>query len=260
MWFIILAMFIAVGFLVRRWRMSIWPALARYLIVLFCVWAGFGLSSDVVTSNIIRYLGISIVFGTGALLVADILWDILFLIRKKFFRGRDDNGYLLPSFVGEIFRAMELLANRRIGALVVIQKKIDLEPYLSASIPFDAQVKSEILVALFATSSPVHDGAIVVTNGRIKRVKAILPLATNHPLPMGFGTRHRSAIGITEKTDAVVLFVSEERGEMKIAYHGQLIRADSRNEFLKYLLAALKGKRIHSQLQDLSRDPIKRAV
>ena len=194
------------------------------------------------SSTMIRYLGISIVFGAGAVLVADILVDIFVLIRREFF-DRQNYDNLLPSYVGEIHRAIELLASRRIGASVVIQKKMDLKPYLSASIPFDSQVKSEVLVALFSSSSPVHDGAVVVANGRVKRVKAILPLATSHPIPMGFGTRHRSAIGITEKTDAVVLIVSEERGDMNIAYRGELIHPDSRNEFLKYLLAALKDHR-----------------
>lgn len=85
-----------------------------------------------------------------------------------------------------------------------------------------------------------------MANGRIRRVKTILSLKTDGEVPMGVGTRHRSALGITEKTDAIALVVSEERGEISIAYQGCLLKVDSQKELYKLIKRALKGKSIVS--------------
>ena len=142
----------------------------------------------------------------------------------------------------EVCRAMELLAMRRIGALIVIERKQKLDTFVSAGMAFDGDVSAEILLAIFHTASPVHDGAVLVRNGRIRKGRALLPLSTQSALPMGVGTRHRSAVGITERTDAVVLVVSEERGEMRIAFRGVLQKVDSREALIKSLRNALRGR------------------
>jgi DNA integrity scanning protein DisA with diadenylate cyclase activity len=115
---------------------------------------------------------------------------------------------------------------------------------MKGGMPFDAEVKAEILVPLFLTSSPVHDGALVVHKGRMQTVKGILPLASLSDLAPNFGTRHRAAIGITEKTDAIALVVSEERGQISVACRGCLVQIADRSEFLKTLQWILKGRNI----------------
>jgi len=105
-------------------------------------------------------------------------------------------------------------------------------------------VKAEILVPLFLTSSPVHDGALVVNKGRMQTVKGILPLASLADLAPNFGTRHRAAIGITEKTDAIALVVSEERGQISIACRGCLVHIADKTEFQRTLAWVLKGRNV----------------
>jgi len=150
----------------------------------------------------------------------------------------------LPEYLLEVCHSMGDLARTRTGALIVIERKDSLVGQISGGLAFDAEIKQEILVALFSKLSPVHDGAVVISDGRIRKVKGILPLKTDSVLPMGTGTRHRSAIGITEKSDAIALVVSEERGELSVAYRGNLIRAKSGKDFLKLVQAAYKGKEL----------------
>ncbi|MFH1493084.1 MAG: DNA integrity scanning protein DisA nucleotide-binding domain protein [Candidatus Omnitrophota bacterium] len=150
----------------------------------------------------------------------------------------------LPDYLLEICKAMEFLASRKVGVLIILRRKDKLDEYMDSGILFDAQIKSEIVIALFSSASPVHDGAVVIFNGRIRRVKAILSIRTDTEVPMGIGTRHRSAIGITEKTDAIALVVSEERGEISIVSQGCLIKVDSLKELYRLIKKALKGKSI----------------
>ncbi|MDD5217280.1 MAG: DNA integrity scanning protein DisA nucleotide-binding domain protein [Candidatus Omnitrophica bacterium] len=217
---------------------------ASYVIVLFCLWAVLVLSPKTIAPNMLRITGLFVLSVAAGVVCAGLGVQIFNAVKKVIAaRLRFDSS--LPEPFMEICRAMELLAVRHIGALIVVEKKQPLESLITGSIPFDAQIKAEILIALFATTSPVHDGAIIVSGGRIKRVKSVLPLATTSAIPLGVGTRHRSAVGITEYADAIALVVSEERGEMSIAYQGALIKAPSLKDLVKMLRAALKGKKIN---------------
>ena len=100
------------------------------------------------------------------------------------------------------------------------------------------------MIALFAKSSPVHDGAMIIRNGRIQRVKSIIKCIDGFKVPFGLGTRHRSALGITHKTDSLALVVSEERGEVSVGYRGMLVKAASEKEFFTLVAKALRGKKL----------------
>lgn len=149
----------------------------------------------------------------------------------------------MPSYLSEILKALNHMAGKKIGALIIIEKKEPLDPHLTGGIPFQADVKSEILISLFMPPSMVHDGAVIIKNGKIHKVKAVLPLATQFAVPMGVGTRHRSAIGLTERTDAIALVVSEERGEISLASGGVLHKSISGNQLEKLLITRLKQKK-----------------
>lgn len=142
----------------------------------------------------------------------------------------------------EITVALEKLAAQKNGALVILQRKDDLTGYTKRGLKFDSEVKADILLSLFHPHSPLHDGALMIHQGRISAARVILPLSTRTDVPMGFGTRHRSAIGITEKTDAIALIVSEERGTMSVAALGKLVQAQSGEDFVRLLQKALKGR------------------
>jgi diadenylate cyclase len=126
--------------------------------------------------------------------------------------------------IEEIVRAAQTLAQRRVGALVVLERETGLEDLIQVGPALDATVTKDLLVSIFLPYSPLHDGAVVVQSGRIAWAGCILPLTLRTDLPEGLGTRHRAALGITEETDAVVIVVSEETATISLAMAGELTR------------------------------------
>ena len=126
--------------------------------------------------------------------------------------------------VEEVVRACQTLSARRSGALIVLERRTGLDDQIEAGIPLDANVTKELLTSIFLPTSPLHDGAVVIQNGRVSFAGSILPLTLRTDLPEGVGTRHRAAVGITEETDAVVIVVSEETGATSVVMGGQMIR------------------------------------
>ncbi len=124
----------------------------------------------------------------------------------------------------EVVQASHGLASKRVGALIVLERDTSLEDLVEAGTAIDGVVSKELLTSIFLPYSPVHDGAVLVTAGRITHAGCILPLTLRTDLPEGVGTRHRAAVGITEETDAVVIVVSEETGAISVVVGGQLTR------------------------------------
>ena len=125
--------------------------------------------------------------------------------------------------VEEVVRAAQTLAQKRVGALFVLGRETGLDDLIEAGTPLDAAVSKEILISIFLPYSPLHDGAVVIQDGRIAFAGSILPLTLRADLPEGLGTRHRAALGITEESDAVVVVVSEETASISVVVAGQLI-------------------------------------
>jgi DNA integrity scanning protein DisA with diadenylate cyclase activity len=124
----------------------------------------------------------------------------------------------------EVVRAAQTLAQKRVGALIVLGRETGLGDLIEAGTPLDATVNKEILVSIFLPYSPLHDGAVVIEDGRIGFAGCILPLTLRQDLPEGVGTRHRAAVGITEETDAAVIVVSEETASISLVVAGQLFQ------------------------------------
>lgn len=122
----------------------------------------------------------------------------------------------------EIIRTLFYLAKRRIGALVVIERENSLGDFIESGFELDAKLTKELLISVFMPVSPLHDGAVLISRGRIEHAGCILPLSQNPYINKRYGTRHRAAIGLTEETDAVVLVVSEETQEISVVRHGAL--------------------------------------
>jgi diadenylate cyclase len=122
----------------------------------------------------------------------------------------------------EIIRTLFYLAKRRIGALIVIERETGLGDFIESGFPLDAKLTKELLISVFMPVSPLHDGAVLISEGKMKHAGCILPLTQNPYINKRYGTRHRAAIGLTEETDAVVLVVSEETQEISIVRHGAL--------------------------------------
>lgn len=124
--------------------------------------------------------------------------------------------------VEEIAKGALALAQKKIGALIVIEKDINLEYFIELGTEVDSTVTSELINSIFLPTSPLHDGAVIIRRGRIFAAGCFLPLSKNPALDKNLGTRHRAAIGLTEETDALVIVVSEESNAMGIVEMGQL--------------------------------------
>ncbi len=126
--------------------------------------------------------------------------------------------------VDEVVRAAVTLATKRVGGLVVFERDVGLSEYVESGTPIDSVISREMVVSIFQTASPIHDGAIVIRDGRLAAAGCFLPLTTNPNVSKALGTRHRAAIGVTEDSDAVVVVVSEEDGRISLVRSGRLTR------------------------------------
>ncbi len=122
----------------------------------------------------------------------------------------------------EIVRAAISLANRKIGALIVIQRETKLKDFVELGTALDAKVSKELLMSIFHPSSPIHDGAVVIKGNRVIAAGCFLPIAPTTRISKALGTRHRAALGLSEETDAVVIVVSEETGQISMSMNGKL--------------------------------------
>lgn len=127
--------------------------------------------------------------------------------------------------IHELIEALKTLKATRTGALIVFSRDIELKFYAETGDELDAKVNKKILLSIFNKQSPLHDGAIIIYKGRIKAARCVLPVSENDNLPSYFGMRHRSAMGMSEVTDTLVLAISEETGRLILARNGKYLRS-----------------------------------
>jgi diadenylate cyclase len=139
----------------------------------------------------------------------------------------------------DIVKAATSCAVKRIGALIVLERETGLENYVEIGEPLDAKVSRDLLVSIFMPGAPMHDGAVIVQRGRIIAAQCILPLTLNPDVGRDLGTRHRAALGLTEETDAVVIVVSEQTGQITVVEAGLMHPAEDAAELRSLLQEAL---------------------
>src|SRR4030095_15384393 len=145
----------------------------------------------------------------------------------------------------EVVRACQELARKRIGALIVLEREIQLADQIQTGTQLDAAVHKDLLISVFNPYSPRHDAAVLLQSGRVAYVGCILPLTMREDLPDGVGTRHRAAVGLSEDTDAVVVVVSEETGGLSMALGGALVQGLDAPNLRAVLRDILNGERNH---------------
>src|SRR5262245_59106176 len=123
--------------------------------------------------------------------------------------------------VDEVMAAVTNFSKRRIGALIAVERNVDLTPYIDTGVRIDAIIRAELLDTVFSTETLLHDGAVIVRKDRVAAAACRLPLSERSDLPLRFGTRHRAALGLAEQSDAVVVVVSEETGSIHVAERGE---------------------------------------
>jgi diadenylate cyclase len=154
--------------------------------------------------------------------------------RRKISRERMDN-----ELAAKLMKAVDFLSNKKIGALITVERNMSLSEYCAKAFPVKAPVSSELLGSIFMPNSPLHDGAVIIRDNQIVCAKAYYPSTERTDLPMHYGTRHRAAIGISEQCDALTLLVSEETGNISVTINRQMDYNVSRETldlyFEKYL-------------------------
>ena len=130
---------------------------------------------------------------------------------------RDKSAYLI-----QIVLACKNMSEKRTGALIVLEKKVSLEEFIQTGEPIDAKVSVALLENIFFKNTPLHDGAVIISNGRLQAASCILPVSSSSDIPKKYGLRHRAALGIAQQSDAVAVVVSEETGNIALVYDGKL--------------------------------------
>lgn len=172
---------------------------------------------------LIRNLFGYVVFAAIVLFQNDIRRALAHFGRTPFVRAfsRTEND---DETIEEVVTAAVQLADRKTGALIVIERQIGLRNYIESGIPLEAMVTHDLLVTIFQTSGPLHDGAVIIQENKIAAAACFLPLTVSPTVGTDLGTRHRAAIGLTEENDAVAVVVSEETGRISVVTEGQITR------------------------------------
>ncbi|WP_313537438.1 diadenylate cyclase CdaA [Enterococcus sp.] len=155
--------------------------------------------------------------------------------RSSLFKTSKNEKHQDEVLVQSLDKAVQYMAKRKIGALITIERTTGLEEYIETGIALDADVTGELLINIFIPNTPLHDGAVIIREGKIAVASAYLPLSESPLIPKEFGTRHRAAVGISEVSDALTLIVSEETGDVSITLNNRMMTELSRQEYLAIL-------------------------
>ena len=160
--------------------------------------------------------------------------------------------------VYKIVIAATELAKTKTGGLIVIERDIKINDIMDSGVKIDSEVSPQLIVNLFTPNTPLHDGAVIVSNNKIEAAACILPLADDKDIAKEIGTRHRAGIGISKESDAIAIIVSEETGKISVAIDGKLI-ADVKEEALRNILIKhVINKRFTRESQKIRRLKIKK--
>ncbi|WP_111670437.1 diadenylate cyclase CdaA [Algoriphagus litoralis] len=172
----------------------------------------------------------------------NILKDILFFWRKK-----ENSAFN----ISPIIDASKILAGSNTGALMVISSSTELKFYAESGDIMDAELSKRLLISIFNKYSPLHDGAVIIHKGRIKAARCILPV-TEREVPAQFGLRHRAGIGMSEATDALILVVSEETGQISMMKNGKVLHNLSFQEIREIINDYLNNEDLDDRFENLS--------
>lgn len=216
------------------------PMAAALAVIVFFYW--LSLKQDLATlefvlSNGLFYIGIAII----VLFQAEIRQALItFGNRFRMPLTRIHRGQFGEGVYDEVILAATTLASTKTGALIVIERNVGLKNVTDGGVKLDAELSYDLLVSIFNTASPLHDGAVVVRRHRIAAASCFLPLTLNPRLSKDLGTRHRAALGVTEDTDSVAVVVSEETGLISFVQAGEIRRGLDATKLREVIFNALE--------------------
>jgi len=212
----------AIGFL----RESRAGQLVKGLAILFVIFVVSGWLKLTTVQWVLNRVVDSIIIAAAVIFQPELRRILEKVGRTNFSRGQllEDDVTELSKCIDNVSRAAGIMQDKRIGALIVFERKTQLGEIINTGTVLDAESSVSVINNIFFPKSPLHDGAMIIRNGRVYAAGCILPLTQREDLSLQLGTRHRAAIGMTENSDAVVLVVSEETGIISLVSNGQITR------------------------------------
>ncbi len=211
---------------------------AAIMIGLTALVIGGSVLLEIFQAQVLKYI-VSMFIGIGTILVVLFQQEIrtgLAKIGTKHFLSLFGNKEQHDDLIESIVESVSWLAHRRYGALLALERKINLDAYMASAVRLDAEFSRELIGTIFLPKTLLHDGAVLIQNERILGAAAILPVTNRELRDSSMGLRHRAGIGLAEETDAVVIIVSEETGAVSIAVGNTL----ERNVDITYLSTRLR--------------------
>lgn len=215
------------------------PTIVGLVLLALLYW--LALAQDLATLEfVLRYAVVYIGIAIIVLFQSEIRQALIYFAnRLRFPILRKQRGQFGGSVYDEIVLAATTLASEKVGALIVIERRVGLRNFVDAGVQLDAKISYDLLVTIFNPSTPLHDGAVIIQNEKLAAASVFLPLTKNPGVSREMGTRHRAAIGITEGTDAISLVVSEETGLITYVEAGEVRRNIDTTQMRKLLLDAM---------------------
>ena len=227
--------------LYRLMRGTIAVQIALGLGALFLIQFAVQLADMTVLTTVFSYFNQVFVLAVIIIFQPEIRRLLLLLGKNPIVRrfvATADQGKIIDETVG----AVQEMSEQQIGALIAFQRSTGLRSYVETGKLLEADVSQDLLMTIFYGQNPLHDGAVIINNRRIEAARCILPVSTSMKLSPQLGLRHRAAVGLTEQTDAFVVVVSEETGDISVSRDGALISNITPEELRTYLTSALTGQ------------------
>lgn len=171
----------------------------------------------------------------------------------KFFGIDTDLATKTKEDIYKVVIAATELSKSKTGALIVIERDINIQDIISKGIEMNCEVSPQLLVNIFVPKTPLHDGAVIISNNKIAAAACVLPLANDSNVSKGLGTRHRAAIGISKESDSIAVVVSEETGKISVAKDGTLIADVNEDVLKKILISNIVTKRFTTERKEESK-------
>ena len=241
----ILDIFLVAFLMYQFYNFTKGTAAMRILIGVFSVYLVWLLVKAMNMELIATILGQVMGVGVIALIIVfqQEVRKFLLILGNRYFKSskfnslfqNDKNSYLNSESINIIVQTCIDLAAEKIGALIVISKTASLKSFAEQGEIINADISSSLIKSLFFRDNPLHDGALLVENNKIIAAKCILPVSESPQIPKKYGLRHRSAVGITEVADVLVLVVSEQTGDIAIADSGKIIKIKDQEKLEKII-------------------------
>lgn len=175
------------------------------------------------TSTLSLFVAIVVFLPVPYLVIMTYVTEIMNILKKfglNMFNKRPSK--IDNELADQLLSAVDFLSKRKIGALITIERNVNLTPFINKALMINADVSKELLTSIFIPSTPLHDGAVIIRGNKILCAKTYYPSTDRTDLPMTYGTRHRAAIGISEQSDALTIVVSEETGNVSVTINRQM--------------------------------------